>query len=112
MIAVLPCVALLYMHLHAVRIAIHVQPTAVIYSRRFDNKGVSIPVANGISIPARVRSAGLADVRRKLAAIGPNLAPNGLILKKLNGFGGSLHEFHVPDFIEQIPRKPQRIALD
>src|SRR5205823_2309406 len=84
MVVIHASVALFHRHLVAVRGAILVEPTGIGKVVRVDDERVSLPMADGVSIPARVRI-----VARKFSAIRPYVAPDAIISEELNDFAGS-----------------------
>src|ERR1044071_4378889 len=78
MIMVHTTVALFHSHLVAVRGAILVEPGGVIKVVRVDDKRISLPMANCVSIPTRLRI-----FARKLSPIRPYIAPRAAIREKL-----------------------------
>src|SRR5580704_8220298 len=62
--------AFLQVHLVAVRISEVVEPGSVVVTDRVDDKSVSLPFANGVSVP------GWVGILRQRSAIGPNRAPD------------------------------------
>src|SRR5271167_465757 len=81
MVVVHAMVALFHSHLVAVRGAILVEPRSVIKVVRVDDKRVSLPMANCVSVPTWVHV-----VTRKFSPIRPYVAPSAAILEELNHF--------------------------
>src|SRR6478672_5924645 len=82
MVVVHATVAFFHSHLVAVRGAVLVQPRRFIKAVRVDDKRISLPMANGVSVPTGVRRVSV----RKLSPICPNVSPCAVVLEKLNHF--------------------------
>src|SRR4029453_17666874 len=80
---------LFHSHLVAVRGAVLVKPGSVIEVVRVDDKRISLPTANGVSIPIGVRIG-----TRKFSPICPNIAPGAVALEELNHFFLGLSKPH------------------
>src|SRR5262245_56731547 len=81
MVVVHATVAFFHSHLVAVRGAVLVKPSSVSEVIRVDDKRISLPMANCVSVPTLVR-VGV----RKLSPICPNVAPGAVVLEELNHF--------------------------
>src|SRR5262245_10649711 len=81
MVMVYATVAFFHSHLIAVRGAVLVKPGSGLEAVRVDHKRVSLPMANCISVPTRVRVGA-----RKFSPICPNVAPSAVVLEELNHF--------------------------
>src|SRR5262245_42399176 len=73
MVVVYATVAFFHSHLIAVRGAVLVKPGSGLEAVRVDHKRVSLPMANCISVPTRVRVGA-----RKFSPICPNVAPSAV----------------------------------
>src|SRR4029077_11568169 len=74
--------AFLQAHLVAMRISEVVEPGSVIVTDRVGDEGVSLPFANGVSVP------GWVGIFRQRSAIGPNRAPDVMVLHMLQNSVG------------------------
>ena len=81
-----PLEALFDTHVLAVPMAAGVQPTEIVESYRVDYQSISVPLADGISQPCR------RCIRRKLAAVGVDLAEDGLDFIQHQSFAGRLND--------------------
>src|SRR5262245_25454519 len=90
MVVVYATVAFFHSHLIAVRGAVLVKPASGLEAVRVDDKRVSLPMANCISVPTGVRRFGV----WKFSPIGPNVAPGAVVLEELNHFIISLGKPH------------------
>src|SRR5262244_945850 len=81
MVVVHATVAFFHSHLIAVRGAVLVEPTRVSEVVRVDDKRISLPMANGVSKPTRVRVGVW-----KFSPIRPDVAPDAVGLEELNHF--------------------------
>src|SRR5467141_3065636 len=98
-------VALHEVHLVAVRIAEMIDPGSVIIPIGLNDECVSLPPANRVSVPTRIR------ILRKLPPIRPDGAPQIVILHVLQHPVRSLHEFKGSQIrFPQIARITQRLA--
>src|SRR6266403_154607 len=100
-----PFVALHEVHLVAVRIAEMIDPGSVVIALGLNDECVSLPLANRVSVPTRIR------ILRKLPPIRPDGAPQIMILHVLQHPGRSLHEFKWSEVrFPQIARITHRFA--
>src|SRR3989442_132044 len=79
-------VTLLQTHLVAVDRAVGIDPGSFIVTRRFNHKGVSLPVRGRISVPPRL------GVIRELAPVRPKVAPYVVPFEEHHVFVGKLDE--------------------
>src|SRR5262249_7869661 len=72
-----------------VRRAVLIKPTRPIEVVRVDYERISLPMANCVSVPARLRV-----FARQFSAIGPYVAPSAVRLEELNHFLGTVSKSH------------------
>ena len=83
-----------------------IEPGAVVVADGLHDEGVSLPAAHGISVPGRI------GILRKRPAIGPDRAPDVVILHVLQHAVGHLNELKGPQIrLPQIARIAQGLAL-
>src|ERR1700719_3002808 len=104
-------VTLLHAHVDAMRITPPIDPASVVHASRLDNQRVvSIPVANRVSVPGGIRPAFGAHILGKWPPVHPDSAPYLLVLRQDHYAARHLGERDSSCFVGRAARKPERIA--